>query len=159
MFYIKNNKMFFNNSMIELSAGFTLLELVLVVALIGLVSFFSLSLGSGFLWRTDLSDGQYITVLNMRRAQLLAETAVEDSDWGVHIENNILILFKGNDFSTRDGIFDEEYNLNSVVVTDPVDLIYHKFSGQPYQNSSEVSLTSNSETVVLSIDSEGIINY
>ncbi len=140
-------------------AGFTLLELMLVVAMIGLIAMFGASLGSGFLWRTDLSQAQYSTVVHLRYAQVLAHAAQDDSDWGVHIENNRLILFKGNDFETRDEESDEENDLGSVTVSDPIDVVYHKFSGIPYLSSSEITLTTNEETAVIQVNQEGTLTY
>ena len=140
-------------------AGSTLLELTLVVAMVGFIAIFSSSFGTGFLWRTDLSGAQYSAVIALRHAQVLAQSAQEDSDWGVHIENNELILFKGNDFQTRDTSKDEVSDLGSVTVSSPVDVVYHKFSGRPYMSSYEINLMTNGETAVVSVNSEGIVFY
>ena len=141
------------------TAGFTLLELLLVVAMISVVTMFSVTLGSGFIWRTDLSQAQYLTVINLRHAQILARAQVDDSDWGVHIENNQLTVFKGNDFDTRDTESDEEYDLGSVTVGTEVDVIYHKFSGEPYDSILEIDLTTNNETASITVNSEGTVIY
>lgn len=139
--------------------GFTLLELLLVVAMIGLIAMFSVSLGSGFIWRTDLSSAQSSLVASLRRAQVLARSQADDIDWGVHIENNQLTIFQGNNFPSRNVSQDEEYNLGSVVVSAPTEVIYHKFSGAPYENSYTISLASNGEISVININSEGMISY
>jgi prepilin-type N-terminal cleavage/methylation domain-containing protein len=140
--------------------GFTLIELLLVVALIGLIALFSVRLGSDFIWRTDLGQAQFSTVTALRRAQSLAQAQMNDSDWGVHVENSQLFLFKGNNFENRDVESDEEYDLGSVVASAPVDVIYHKFSGQPYQNSSEIDLTIIGGNIAsISVNEEGTVSY
>ena len=141
------------------SSGFTLIELVLVVAMIGIFSAFSFSLGTGFIWRTDLSQAEIMTVFSLRRAQVLARANMNDTDWGVHLGNSALTIFSGNDFDSRDVSFDEEYDLGSVVVSSIYDISYQKLSGRPYLSSYEINLTANEETVTVSVNSEGIVNY
>lgn len=150
MYYKKYNKE---------QKGFTLLELMLVVAMIGLVAMFSVTVSSSFLWRTDLSFAQYTSVVGLRRAQVLARAQAYDSDWGVHITDNQMTIFKGNDFISRDALYDEEYDLGSVLVLVPVSVVYHKFSGKPYDNLSEINLITGQDTVAITVNSEGTINY
>lgn len=140
-------------------AGFTLLELMLVVAMMGLIAVFSITLGSGFLWRSDLSSAVSTTVASLRHAQALARAQAGDMDWGVHIGNNQLIVFQGNNFVSRDITKDEEYDLNSVTILVPINVIYHKFSGEPYSSSSEISLTTNKETTIINVNAEGTVSY
>lgn len=139
--------------------GFTLLELILVVAMIGLIATFSVTLGSGFLWRSDLSSAQYLSVVALRRAQILAQAQKGDEDWGVHIEENQLTIFKGNDFEDRNVEADEEYDLGSVTTSGEVDVVYHKHSGQPYDSSYEIDLVTQGEIIIITINSEGTISY
>jgi prepilin-type N-terminal cleavage/methylation domain-containing protein len=159
MYYIHNNKQINSSRRLTLASGFTLIELLLVVAMLGLVAIFSLSLSTNFLWRTDLNSALSSTVANLRYAQILAQTETDDTDWGVHLEDNQLILFQGNDFINRDILKDEEYDLGSVSVSTPVDVIYQKFSGYPYENLSEINLTTNEDTVTLTVNKEGTIDY
>lgn len=139
--------------------GFTLIELILVVAMIGIIAFFGITFDFGFVWRTDLNQAEYLTVTSLRRAQILAQTQTDDIDWGVHFEGNQLILFQGNNFVSRNFIKDEEYDLGSVVVSASNDVVYQKFSGQPYVDLSEIQLTAKEDTIILTINEEGIINY
>ncbi len=142
----------------KLTTGFTLIELILVVAMIGLIALFSVTLGSGFLWRTDLSSAEYLTVTSLRQAQLFSQASVGDSSWGVHIENNILTLFQGPSFQLRDVQADEEHSLGSVTTTEPVDIIYSKFFGQP-NTIHDISLTAAGETTTITMNQEGTIQY
>lgn len=139
--------------------GFTLLELVLVVAMIGLIATFSVTLSTGFISRTDLSRAENESVVGLRRAQVLAQMGTDDSDWGVHIEDNQLTLFKGSNFQERDSQIDEEYDLGSVVISAPVDVVYQKLSGRPYESFSEINLRVMEETATITINSEGTISY
>jgi prepilin-type N-terminal cleavage/methylation domain-containing protein len=142
-----------------LVSGFTLIELLLVVAMLGLIAMFSMSLGTNFLWRTDLNSALSSTIANLRYAQLLAQTQTDDVDWGVHLEDNQLILFQGDDFMNRVIQKDEDYDLGSVTVSAPVEVIYQKFSGHPYESLSEINLTTNENAITLTVNKEGTINY
>ena len=149
MFTIPNNKK---------QNGFTMIELALVVAMIGVISVSSSSLASSFLWRSDLSGGGEITVASLRRAQVLAKAQSNDTDWGVHIEDNLLTIFAGADFNSRDISFDEEYDLGSVTTGSPVDIVYSKFSGIP-SSPLNITLVAAEETIVINVNTEGAINY
>ena len=139
--------------------GFTLLELMLVVAMIGLIAAFSITVGTGFLWRTDLSQAQYTTVVSLRYAQLLSQAGEENADWGVHIEDNELTIFNGSVFESRDVTKDEEYDLGRVTISPAMDIIYEKFSGKPYEDSSEIQLVTDQDTASITINSEGNVEY
>lgn len=140
-------------------AGFTLLELILVVAMMGLIVMFGTTLGLGFLWRTDLSSAVSTAVVSLRHAQALARAQVDDADWGVHMENNQLIVFQSNNFESRDITKDEEYDLNSVTILTPIDVIYQKFSGNPHNNSSKISLIANEEITIINVNEYGTVSY
>ena len=160
MYYILHNNKQMSTPWKQTSvSGFTLIELLLVVAMIGLIAMFSVSLGTNFLWRTDLNSALSTTVASLRYAQILAQTETDDVDWGVHLEDSRLILFQGNDFINRDIQKDEEYDLGSVTVQAPVDVVYRKFSGHPYESLNTINLTTNEDTVTLTVNEEGTINY
>ena len=159
MYYIIHNNKQKISWRMTLSSGFVLIELSLVIAMIGIIAMFTLPLGTNFLWRTDLNSAVSLTIASLRHAQLLAQTETDDMDWGVHFEDNQLILFQGNNFINRDVQNDEEYDLGSVVAQDSVDVIYHKFSGHPYGGLNEINLTTNDNVIILTISEEGVINY
>lgn len=133
-------------------------EIMLVVAMIGIISIFSLNLSSGFLWRTDLTQATQITVNSLRQAQVLSQAQINDSGWGVHIENNLLTIFAGDDFNSRNSEFDEEYELGSVTSA-TTDVIYNKGSGLPEQASTQINLLSIGEIATIDINREGNIDY
>lgn len=139
--------------------GFTLLEVLLVVALIGITTLLGTAMSSGSLWRTELQTAHYASVVTLRRAQMLARAQAYDSDWGVSIVDNEMTLFKGDSFVARDTLYDEVVTLRSVTVLAPVEVVYHKFSGKPYQSFSEIQLMTNSDTAILTINAEGTISY
>jgi prepilin-type N-terminal cleavage/methylation domain-containing protein len=158
-YFLRNSKKISIKSILTSSPGFTLIELLLVVAMFGIIVMFSISLSSNFLWRTDLDSALSTSIASLRYAQVLAQTENNGVDHGVHFEDNHLILFQGNNFINRNNQKDQEYGLGSVFVSNPVDVIYHKFSGYTYENQSEINLTTNENNVNLIINKEGVINY
>ena len=139
--------------------GFTMLELVLVVAMIGLLASFSINVSSGVIWRTDLHQAQSTTVSSLRQAQILAQSGVENVDWGVHIEESTVTIFQGNDFENRDETKDERYDLGSSLSEETIDVVFHRLSGIPYDSPTEINLTARGGTVTLTVNSLGTINY
>src|ERR1051326_7784778 len=102
---------FFKSQHSESDAGFTLIEILLVLALIVLVVGVTLPLAWGFLQSSDLDISTLTAVQSLRRAQQLAAEGAADSSWGVELEQQTVTVFSGSSFASRDSNLDEQFNL------------------------------------------------
>lgn len=66
-------------------AGFTLIELVLVIGILGFLLFLVLLITTQAIGRDALQSAESVLVQSMRRAQTLAQQNVQGSLWGIYI--------------------------------------------------------------------------
>lgn len=151
-----------NNSDINKSAhrSFTLMEVLLVIALIGIMAGFSIPIYNAFYLRNNLETAANTIVQNLRRAQILSRAVDGDMSWGVYLENGRAVIFKGANYALRDPSFDEISDLpRSVSLSGLVEINFSKFLGETI-NSGAITLTSSShETKNISINQKGTIEY
>ena len=141
-------------------AGFTLIEMLLSVALIGALVGVSLPVYISFQSRNELSVATTTTVEMLRRAQTFARSGAADAMWGVAFTQKTATLFKGNTYASRETALDEVAALpETVSVAGVTEITFSRLAGVPSQTGA-VALTSNSGDVrTLNINAKGVIDY
>ena len=142
-------------------SGFTLLELLLSVAIIGVLAGISMPLYMTFNQRNALNSSAEDVVAALRRAQTYARGVEEDSQWGVKIASGTATLFKGSSYASREISFDEPINIpaNITVSGALTEVIFSKLVGAPATTGS-VTLTSNTnETRTVTLNAKGMVSY
>jgi prepilin-type N-terminal cleavage/methylation domain-containing protein len=91
--------------------GFTLIEMMLSVALLGILGGVSVPLYQSFQNQNQLSIATNTTAQTIRRAQILSRANDGDAQWGVYIQMGSVTLFQGDDFDDRDPAFDERTDI------------------------------------------------
>ncbi|HLD81815.1 MAG TPA: prepilin-type N-terminal cleavage/methylation domain-containing protein [Patescibacteria group bacterium] len=136
--------------------GFTFLELLLSIALIALISAFTIPIFQHFQVRNDLDIATQNIVQTMRRAQILAQTMKDDDTWGVAIENGSITLFKGEESGSD---FDEVFDMpTSITPSGLTTVIFSKATGYPNSHGTLV-LTTSTETKNIIINEKGFFEY
>ncbi len=142
------------------SKGFTLLETLLVIALIALIFVAGMPVYLSLLFRNDLSIGQNTTASLMRRAQLLSQGVDGDGRWGIKIQSGSITLFKGTSYASRDTSKDEIHELPSSITPSVVqEIVYTKFTGLPSTTGILTFTASNNETSTVTINGKGTISF
>ena len=95
--------------------GFTIIELMITVALVAVVVAFSLPAYQSFQVKNDLDVAVNTIVQSLRRAQMLAQASDGDTSWGVKVQSGSIVLFSGASFSARDTAYDENFDLPSTI--------------------------------------------
>ena len=140
--------------------GFTLLEVLLSIALIAVLVGMSIPIFQSFQNKNDLDIAATVTVQNLRRAQVLAQAMDGDTSWGTHLQSGSIVLFKGTSWTGRDSNYDEVFEISpSLVLSGLSEIIFGKFSGVP-QATGNITLTSvNNDARTITINSKGAIGY
>lgn len=141
--------------------GFTLIEMLLSVSIIGLLAGFSLPVYQSFQNRNELDITAQGLASALRRAQTYARGMNGDSDWGVSIQTGSIILFKGSVFASRDTAYDEPVTIspNTIVSGGVSQVLFTKFSGAP-TTTGTVTLTSiNNDVRTVNINAKGMVTY
>lgn len=140
--------------------GFTLVEVLLSLALIALIAGISIPVFQGLQTRNDLDVAANTIAQSMKRAQVLAQAVNSNDTWGVYIQEGNVTIFKGTDYASRDMSFDEISSISSTITKSGIDeVIFSEFYGEP-QTTGTITLTSiNEETRELAINEKGTVNY
>lgn len=142
------------------SSGFTLIEIMLSLALLGIIGGVSAPLYQSFQNRNQLSVATNMAAQTMRRAQVMARATVSDTQWGVYIESGSITLFQGDDFTNRDTAFDERMDISpSISISGQQEYVFEKLTGQPAQIGSVTFSGPTNEEKEVRINNEGMINY
>jgi prepilin-type N-terminal cleavage/methylation domain-containing protein len=146
------------------SRGFTLLELLLSVAVISLLAGLSLPVYRTLMKKNDLDIAANTIASSLRRAQILSQavdgdTAVGvDVVWGVRTQPGGIILFKGASYTGRDTDFDETFEVPVTIDVDDTEVIFTKFTGYP-QATGTINLSTENDTRAVTINEKGTITY
>jgi len=122
--------------------GFTLVEALLVLALLAIVVAISMPLYQNLQVRTDLNNQANITAQTL----LIASSSIN--------------LFSGNSYAARDINYDEVFSLpNSISPATSTELVFSKYWGLPNATATVTFYSVNNESRILGVNSQGTINY
>ncbi|MFZ2192694.1 MAG: prepilin-type N-terminal cleavage/methylation domain-containing protein [Candidatus Moraniibacteriota bacterium] len=140
--------------------GFTLIEIMLVIALMVLISSISVPVYQSFQVKNDLEASSNDLVQSLRRAQVLSQANEGDSTWGVKILSGGIVVFKGASYSARDVAYDEVFEIATSIVSSGIsEVVFGKLSGLPQTSGDIILTTSNGDVRTISINIKGIIEY
>ena len=139
--------------------GFTLIEMILSLAVIAVIAGFSVPVLQSLQRRNDLKLATDMVYGNLRRAQILAKGAANDSAWGVHFDGNSIVVFSGTSYASRVSTSDETAQMSaSVFATGTTDFIFNKLSGNLIATGTIILSNGLNESTTIYINEKGTIN-
>ena len=139
--------------------GFTLIEVLIVMAMMAIVGAIALPISVDYQQRNDLDVAQVSFVQSIRRAQQLSMSGEGDSQWGVTANSGNIVIFKGNTYATRDATYDENYDISTAIVASgQIEYDFAKVSGLPAQTGSATFTNANYVKTVV-VNAQGVVNY
>jgi hypothetical protein len=67
----------------------------------------------------------------LHKAMYLSSGVEEDSSWGVQFDQPLMTLFKGDSFSGRDTVYDENVELPDFELSGDLEYVFEKVTGLP----------------------------
>lgn len=154
------NKLQTTHYKLQTNKGFTLLEVLLSIALIAIILGITTPVYVAFSRRNDLDLATDTATQALRRAQILSQGMSSDDNWGVEIQFGNIIIFKGNVFSTRDQNFDENFSISSAITfSGSNEVIFNKFLGDTSGGTINLINTTENATRTININSKGLVTY
>lgn len=140
--------------------GFTLLELLLSVAILTLLTGLSLPVYESFVRRNDLDLTVQSAVGSIRRAETYARANNGDSTWGVRFLPTGVTLFKGATYATRDSTLDETISLpGTVTLSGLSEVVFSKLNATPSTTGSVIFSSTANDTRTVVVNAEGMVDY
>lgn len=141
--------------------GFTLIEVLLSVAIMGVLAGLSLPIYNAYNNRNNLDLTAQSTTEMMRRAMTYARGMRLDDSWAVHVETGSVTLFKGTTYATRDASYDEVTSMpSSFTVSGLLDVFFAKMTGLPSTTgATTIAIPGISESRSVTLNSEGMVSY
>ncbi|MFT7506865.1 MAG: prepilin-type N-terminal cleavage/methylation domain-containing protein, partial [Acidimicrobiales bacterium] len=138
--------------------GFTLIEMLLVLAIMATLAGFGTPIYLSLLGRTDLNNTVDIFTNSVRRAQVLSQASSGDMSWGVYTENGFITLFKGGSYLTRDVAYDEVFALPTNIESSGMsEIVYVKFTGFPQSAGTTTFTSAEKSSKDIYINSKGLL--
>lgn len=139
--------------------GFTLLELLLSVAVISALAGLSLPVYRTLLQKNDLDIAAVTIAQSLRRSQLLSQAVDGDTTWGVNVQSGSIVVFKGASYAARDTAFDETFDVPGTIgVGGATEIVFAKFTGLP-QTTGVINVSTESDARSVSINEKGTIGF
>ncbi|HSW77347.1 MAG TPA: type II secretion system protein [Candidatus Chromulinivoraceae bacterium] len=140
--------------------GFTVIELLLSVAIVTMLAGLSLPIYISFQNRNNLDISTQSIADMLRRAQVYSRSVTGDSPWGVEIQPTVATLFKGSSFAGRNTAFDETQPIdNSTTISGLTEVLFTKFTAAPGTTGTITLSATPVDTRTITINAKGMVNY
>lgn len=140
--------------------GFTLIEVLLSVAIIGLLVGISLPVYESYSRRNDLDVTTQGAVAMFRRAATYARSMNEDAAWSVRVETGKMTLYQGTDYVNRDTATDETLIIPSSITSDYAgDVQFAKLTATPSITGSMTLTSTTNDTRTITLNAKGMVDF
>lgn len=139
--------------------GFTLIELMIVLAITLMLSAIVGALSSNTLPKTQLKSESEAVVETLRRAQALSIAGKHDQLWGVHLTATNMTLFAGASYALRDTQYDQVHTFASgITISGLTDVVFEAVIGET-SNTGTITLTADatSEAEAVTVNARGLV--
>jgi len=142
------------------AAGFTLVEILLSVVIIGMLTGISVPVYESFARRNDLDLTTQQLATMLRRAETYARAVNTDNVWSVEMQASAITLFQGTSFAARNTAYDETLSVpGSVTMGGLGEVQFAKFTAFP-NTTGNITLTSTTnDTRTVTINAKGMVDY
>ena len=140
------------------SSGFTIIEILLVIGIIGIIAVMTMFVNLDFYKTYDFQSekGKVISLLEKARSQSLNN--INDSKHGVYFDSSNYTLFEGNDYGSRIQSKDQVFPANSRLSHSGLsEVVFGRLTGDT--TGGTITLTDGVHSVTLSLNNEGRIDW
>ncbi len=154
------------NSKFQNKNGFTLIEVLIVISILVIMIGIAATIGRSFSDTVNLDNSAKMVGTNIKLAKTRSVNALNDTNYGVHFEDNYIVIFAGNTFVEGDPA-NEIINLSDGIKTQNIsfagggDLVFSRLTGVTNNPGSiEITLVKDlSKIRQIVVNKEGQVNY
>lgn len=145
--------------MVRKQNGFTIIEMLLVVGIMGILTVVAAPLYASLNNSNQLDAATHLIVQDLYQAQTHSRNQTQDSAWGVAINGQVITLFSGTSYATRNAANDVTYTVPSAIaLSGTTQVVYSKLYGLPTSTGS-FNLSGGGKTATVSVNSKGTVEY
>lgn len=139
--------------------GFTLIELIIILALISITAFLSVSFYSRYLLQNEVDNTVDRIVAALKKAQIYSMTGkANNGSWGVRYGSGNITLFQGDSFTSRNPALDENFALNNnISITGFTEQVF-KYKTGTISSSLSFTISGNNNTKTVTLNPQGRIS-
>ncbi len=135
------------------SKGVTLIELLLVIAIIALLGATTIPVGSGFLIRNQFHNKQNELISSLRTAQLNSLSGKGNRQWGVDISASTIKMY-----AVGDANFDQSFNIPGSISITQDTIIFQKLTGNPDATATLTVSSNGGDSKTITVNQLGVVN-
>jgi len=140
-------------------SGFTVFEIIFVMGFFVFLGAISLPFSIDAYQHYILSTETQMMVSILRRAQDMAMANKYEDSFGISIQENQYVLFRGTSYLSRTISFDEIYpKAKSIAIAPSNDIVFESVSGEP-DEAVMLTFSNTNSSQKIDINSQGAINW
>lgn len=137
------------------SAGFSFIELILVIAIISIVAASSVPFLSNTINRSSVQTTRERLLSSLTKAQVYSKQGKLDAVWGVCLSGGAIRLYRG---SCNSPAYTEDFQLpSSVTVSGLTDITFDQLRGEP-ASAASITVSSGIKSYIVSVNQAGLIS-
>ena len=137
--------------------GVSIIELLIVIAIISVIGVTVIPIGAGFLERNTARNKVNEVVESLRVARINAMSGKNDSQWGTTVTASEIVLFQGDSYATRNPDYDISYSVPQSVNITTFEVIFDEITGNPNQTLT-INIISDLTSRVVQLNELGVVN-
>lgn len=143
--------------------GYTLVELLLVLAIVAVVGILSVPLFSRSLTQSSVANTSDQLVQSIRKAQFYSMVSRKDNlwGWGVNYGSFVITLYQGQSYGSRNQALDEKFNVSdSLTISGLTDLNFTRLTGIPSSGSFPMTITVSGlgSSKTITVNGQGVVS-
>lgn len=138
--------------------GYTLVELLLSIALIGFLLGISVPLYNNYQYKNQLDASKNISVRAIKTAIINAKSNHHNSRWGIYTTGNTITVYSGLNYAGRNVSNDIIFTTTGDVSYTTTDVNFAKFTGKPMAVST-INIASETNSTQININENGGLTY
>jgi len=138
--------------------GFTFIEIILSIALLGILAAVAIPVGYEIQSRNEIDVARLLIAENFRNAETNARAVSGDSSWGVYIDTGMISLYRGSSYAAR--VYEEVTEISSAIsISGMQEVVFNKFTGEPVSTGTTTISSSRGGVRSIGVNEKGTINY